>query len=142
MITNNPIWINHTRKIYTITNDHARINSPSDRPGLLSEVSTILTNLKCNVVTAKVWTHNAPTSAVVKVTGEETGGTINDPKRLSMMNQLLYNVLRYSNKLRNSETIVSEQDYERAAGDELDEKERPNVSVLNWYDKDYFVVRI
>ncbi|KAH0706333.1 hypothetical protein KY285_010837 [Solanum tuberosum] len=82
-------------KFYTITNNPIW----SDRPGLLSEVRTVLTNLKCNVVNAKVWTHNAPVAAIVQVTGEET----------------------------------RDQDYERAAGDELDEKERPN---------DYFVVTI
>ncbi|KAH0709494.1 hypothetical protein KY284_010921 [Solanum tuberosum] len=63
---------NHTRKIYTTTNDRAQVNNQSDRPGLLSEVRTVLTNLKCNVVNAKVWTHNAPVAAIVQVTGEET----------------------------------------------------------------------
>ncbi|CAH1415394.1 unnamed protein product [Lactuca virosa] len=29
-----------------------------DRPGLLSEVSAIITNLGCNVVNAEIWTHN------------------------------------------------------------------------------------
>ncbi|KAG5580252.1 hypothetical protein H5410_050879, partial [Solanum commersonii] len=98
----------HTRKISTIANDRAQVNSLSDRPRLFSEVSTILTNLKCNVVNAKVWTHNTPTTAIVQVTGEETGGTINDPERFSMMKQLLCNVLRCSNKCRNSKTIVSD----------------------------------
>ncbi|WMV58924.1 hypothetical protein MTR67_052309 [Solanum verrucosum] len=54
-----------------ITNDRARINSRSARPRLLSEVSTVLTNLKCNAANAKVWTHNAPASAIVQVTGKE-----------------------------------------------------------------------
>ncbi|KAK4721413.1 hypothetical protein R3W88_011646 [Solanum pinnatisectum] len=89
-----------------IANDRARVNSPSDRPRLLSEVSIVLTTLKCNVVNAKVWTHNAPTTTILQVTGDEMGGTINDPKRLSMMKQLLCNVLRCSNKLRNSKTIT------------------------------------
>ncbi|KAG5580260.1 hypothetical protein H5410_050887, partial [Solanum commersonii] len=78
---------------------------PSDRPGQLSEGSTVLTNLKCNVVNSKVWTHNTATTPIVQVTGEETGGTINDPERLCMMKQLLCNVLRCSNKFRNSNTI-------------------------------------
>ncbi|CAH1442479.1 unnamed protein product [Lactuca virosa] len=29
-----------------------------DIPGLLSEVSAVLTNLGCNVVNAEIWTHN------------------------------------------------------------------------------------
>ncbi|KAK6791286.1 hypothetical protein RDI58_010367 [Solanum bulbocastanum] len=89
-----------------IANDRSGVNSPSDRPRLLSEVSTVLTTLKCNVVNAKVWTHNAPTTSILQVTSEEMGGTINDPERLSMMKQLLCNVLRCRNKLRNSKTIV------------------------------------
>ncbi|KAG5621828.1 hypothetical protein H5410_007046 [Solanum commersonii] len=43
----------HTRKISKTSNDSAQVNSPSDRPGLLSHVSTVHTNLKCNVVNAK-----------------------------------------------------------------------------------------
>uniref|UniRef100_M1CXD9 Amino acid binding protein n=1 Tax=Solanum tuberosum TaxID=4113 RepID=M1CXD9_SOLTU len=75
-----------------ISDDLSRVNSPSDRPGLLYELSTTLTNLKCNVVNAKVWTHNAPAVVIMQVTGEETG----------------------------------DQDFERVAGEGLDEKERPN----------------
>ncbi|WMV07582.1 hypothetical protein MTR67_000967 [Solanum verrucosum] len=109
----------------------------SDRPGLLSEVSAVLTNLKCNVVNAEVWTHNTRAAAIMQVKDEETGGTIKDPERLSMMKQLLCNVLRCSNKLRDAKTIVSDgvshterrlyqlmfadRDYERAAGEVLDE---------------------
>lgn len=130
----------------------------SDRPGLLSEMSAVLTNLKCNVVNAEVWTHNTRAAAIMQVTDEETGGTINDPERLSMMKQLLCNVLRCSNKLRDAKTIVSDgvshterrlhqlmfadRDYERAAGEVSDEKGRPNVSVVNWQDRDYSVVTI
>ncbi|WMV15399.1 hypothetical protein MTR67_008784 [Solanum verrucosum] len=66
-------FLNHTRKISTISDDLSRVNSSSDRPGLLYELNTALTNLKCNVVNAKVWTHNAPTAAIMQVTGEETG---------------------------------------------------------------------
>ncbi|KAL3347638.1 hypothetical protein AABB24_021353 [Solanum stoloniferum] len=90
----------------------------SDRPGLLSEVTAVLTNLKCNVVNAEVWTHNTRAAAIMQVTDEETG-----ERRL---HQLMF----------------ADRDYERAAGEVLDEKERPNVSVVNWQDKDYSVVTI
>lgn len=39
----------------------------TDRPGLLSEVSAVLTSLKCNVVNAEVWTHNMRAAAVMQV---------------------------------------------------------------------------
>ncbi|XP_070044258.1 ACT domain-containing protein ACR4-like isoform X2 [Nicotiana tomentosiformis] len=139
--------------------DHTSIELiGSDRPGLLSEVSAVLTNLKCNVVNAEVWTHNTRAAAIMQVTDEENGGAINDPERLSMMKQLLCNVLRGSNKLRDAKTIVSDgvshterrlhqlmfadRDYERTADEGLDDKERPNVNVVNWQDKDYSVVTI
>ncbi|MCI39438.1 ACR4, partial [Trifolium medium] len=56
------------------TMDHTAIElMGSDRPGLLSEVSAVLTNLKCNIVNAEVWTHNMRAAAVMHVTDEETG---------------------------------------------------------------------
>ncbi|KAL3501537.1 hypothetical protein ACH5RR_035986 [Cinchona calisaya] len=136
--------------------DHTSIELiGSDRPGLLSEVSAVLTHLKCNVVNAEVWTHNTRAAAVMQVTDEETGTAITDPERLAIIKQLMCNVLKGSNKSREAKTVVShgvthterrlhqmmfaDRDYERIA---LDEKERPNVNVVNWYDKDYSVVTV
>ncbi|XP_062111318.1 ACT domain-containing protein ACR4-like [Humulus lupulus] len=139
--------------------DHTAIElTGSDRPGLLSEVSAVLTHLKCNVVSAEVWTHNTRAAAVMHVTDEETGSPISDPERLSRIKALLCNVLKGSNKSRGAKTVVShgvthtdrrlhqmmfaDRDYERSDNNGLDEKQRPNVSVVNWYDKDYSVVTI
>ncbi|KAF4367902.1 hypothetical protein G4B88_003902 [Cannabis sativa] len=140
--------------------DHTAIElTGSDRPGLLSEVSAVLTHLKCNVVGAEVWTHNTRAAAVMHVTDEETGSPISDPERLSRIKALLCNVLKGSNKSRGAKTVVShgvthtdrrlhqmmfaDRDYERSDNNEYsDEKQRPNVSVVNWCDKDYSVVTI
>ncbi|KAH0756181.1 hypothetical protein KY290_026451 [Solanum tuberosum] len=139
--------------------DHTSIELiGSDRPGLLSEVSAVLTNLRCNVVNAEVWTHNTRAAAIMQVTDDETGGAIADAEKLSMIKKLLCNVLRGSNKSRDAKTLLShgvthtdrrlhqlmfaDRDYERAAGDGSDDKERPNVNVVNWQDKDYSVVTI
>lgn len=139
--------------------DHTSIELiGSDRPGLLSEVSAVLTHLKCNVVNAEVWTHNTRAAAVMQVTDEGTGGAITDPERLAMVKRLLCNVLKGSNKSREAKTVVSlgathterrlhqmmfdDRDYERMGDDSSDEKERPNVNVVNWHDKDYSVVTI
>ena len=139
--------------------DHTAIElTGSDRPGLLSEVCAVLTHLKCNVVSAEVWTHNTCCAAVMHVTEEETGLAIGDPERLSRIKALLCNVLKGSNKSRGAKTVVShkathterrlhqmmfaDRDYERSDKDALDERQRPNVSVVNWYDKDYSVVTI
>jgi len=127
----------------------------SDRPGLLSEVSAVLTNLKCNIVNAEVWTHNTRAAAVMHVTDEETGSAITDPQRLSLIKELLCNVLGGGNKIRGSSSVVtkevnhterrlhqmmfSDRDYERV---DDDEKNRPKVTVVNWSDSDYSVVTI
>ncbi|CAK9186229.1 unnamed protein product [Ilex paraguariensis] len=139
--------------------DHSSIELiGSDRPGLLSEVSAVLTHLKCNVVNAEVWTHNSRAAAVMQVTDEETGAAITDTERLSMIKKLLCNVLKGSNKSREAKTVVShgvthterrlhqmmfaDRDYERGSDEGLDERERPDVNVVNWHDKDYSVITI
>ncbi|KAH9610340.1 hypothetical protein KSS87_001995, partial [Heliosperma pusillum] len=118
-----------------------------DRPGLLSELSTVLAQLKCNVVNAEVWTHNTRAAAVMRLTDQQTGCAITDPERLAMIKELLCNVLG-SCQSREAKTEVThvathaerrlhqmlfgDRDYERA-GDENDENERqkPDVSVVN-----------
>ncbi|KAF2292944.1 hypothetical protein GH714_029999 [Hevea brasiliensis] len=65
-----------------------------DRPGLLSEVFAVLTDLKCNVVAAEVWTHNSRMASVVYITDEATGLPIDDPDRLTKIKQLLLYVLK------------------------------------------------
>ncbi|XP_058080539.1 ACT domain-containing protein ACR4 isoform X1 [Magnolia sinica] len=130
----------------------------TDRPGLLSEVSAVLTNLKCNVVNAEVWTHNTRAAAVMHVTDEATGSAITDPDRLSKIKELLCNVLKGNNKTRGAKTVVSvgsthterrlhqmmfdDRDYERSDHVAMDDTLRPNVTVDNWYDKDYSVVTV
>jgi len=132
----------------------------SDRPGLLSEVSAVLTNLKCNILNAEVWTHNTRAAAVIHVTDEETGSAITDPQRLSLIKELLCNVLGGGNKVRGSSSVVTKEvnhterrlhqmmfadrDYERVDDDDedIDEKSRPKVTVVNWSDNDYSVVTI
>lgn len=132
----------------------------TDRPGLLSEVSAVLTHRKCNVVNAEVWTHNTRAAAVMQVTDVETGGAIMDAERLELIKLLLCNVLTGSNRSREAKTVLSrgvsqkhterrlhkmmfdDRDYEGMEDDSLDEKERPKVSVVDWTEKDYSVVTV
>ncbi|KAJ1397852.1 ACT domain [Sesbania bispinosa] len=81
--------------------------TPPMRPGLLSEVSAVLTNLKCNIVNAEVWTHNIRAAAVMHVNDEETGSAITDPQRLSLIKELLCNVLGGGNKKKRAKTVVA-----------------------------------
>ncbi|EPS70014.1 hypothetical protein M569_04746, partial [Genlisea aurea] len=129
----------------------------TDRPGLLSEVCAVLTNLKCNVVNAEVWTHNTRAAAVMQVTEEDAGGAITDPEKLSLVKKLLCNVLKgSSSKSREAKTGVShgathterrlhqmmfdDRDYERMGDNES--AHRPNVTIDDWHDRDYSVVMI
>ncbi|XP_021662507.2 ACT domain-containing protein ACR6 isoform X1 [Hevea brasiliensis] len=132
----------------------------SDRPGLLSEVCAVLTDLHCNVVNAEIWTHNARAAAVVHVTDDATGCAIKDPKRLSKIKELLCNVLKGSNDLKVAKMTLSppgitsrerrlhqimfaDRDYEKVEmvglGRHEDKSSRPHVTVLN-IEKDYSVI--
>ncbi|XP_050234974.1 ACT domain-containing protein ACR6 isoform X2 [Mercurialis annua] len=139
--------------------DHTSIElTGSDRPGLLSEVCAVLTDLRCNVVNAEIWTHNARAAAVVHVTDDATGHAIKDSKRLSTIKELLCNVLQGNNDLKAAKMSVSppgitswerrlhqimfaDRDYERAelGSDDEDKSSRPHVTVLN-IEKDYSVI--
>ncbi|XP_024994898.1 ACT domain-containing protein ACR4-like isoform X2 [Cynara cardunculus var. scolymus] len=130
----------------------------SDRPGLLSELCAVLTHLKCNVLNAELWTHNTRAASVMQVSDEESGAAISDPERLANIKQMLSNVLKGSNEAREAKTAVghgvthterrlhqmmfSVRDYERGAYEGSDEKQRPVVNVVDWYDKDCSVVTI
>lgn len=66
-----------------------------DRPGLLSEISAVLANLQFNVIAAEVWTHNRRVACVFYVNdATTTTGTVDDPNRLSLMEEQLNNILR------------------------------------------------
>lgn len=68
-----------------------------DRPGLLSEVFAVLTNLRCNIASSEVWTHGGRMAALVRVTDADTGAGIeedDDPERLDTVKRLLRHVLR------------------------------------------------
>ncbi|XP_058103072.1 ACT domain-containing protein ACR4-like isoform X2 [Magnolia sinica] len=130
----------------------------TDRPGLLSEVCAVLTDLGCHVVKAEVWTHNARAAAVVRVTDESTGSAIEDPNRFTTIKELLCNVLKGNNDPRTAKMTVSlglthterrlhqmmfaDRDFERVGGpDRADNKNsRTHVALLDCFEKDYTVV--
>lgn len=65
-----------------------------DRPGLLSEVFAVLTDLKCNIVSSEVWTHDARMAALVHVTDADTLEAIDNQDRLDTVKRLLRHLLR------------------------------------------------
>ncbi|XP_059453143.1 ACT domain-containing protein ACR3 isoform X1 [Corylus avellana] len=64
-----------------------------DRPGLLSEISAVLANLHFNVVAAEVWTHNRRIACVAYINDNTTNRAVDDPNRLSVMEEQLKNIL-------------------------------------------------
>lgn len=128
----------------------------TDRPGLLSEVSAVLTNLECNVVNAEVWTHNKRAAAVMQVTDRKSGLAISDAERLGRIKERLSNV--FKGRSRDAKTTVAmgithterrlhqmmleDRDYERYDKDWANANPTQMVSVVNWLQKDYSVVTI
>lgn len=132
----------------------------TDRPGLLSEVSAVLASLKCNVVSAEIWTHNTRAAAVMRVTDEDTGLAITDSERLERIREKLSYLLRGGNLSRGAamalssgtatthterrlhQMMLDDGDYEQLQRQAPGQSQRPNVTVRNWNDKDYSVVTI
>ncbi|MCL7039440.1 hypothetical protein MKW94_025156 [Papaver nudicaule] len=131
-----------------------------DRPGLLSDIFAVLTDLRCNVVASEVWTHNSRMASVVYITDEVSGGAIDDPDRLAKIKLLLRYVLKGIKDKQNAKTAVSvgdthtgrrlhqmmyaDRDYDRDSidGDIASDESKPLVTVANCSDKDYTVVNL
>ncbi|KAL9375567.1 hypothetical protein Peur_032446 [Populus x canadensis] len=128
----------------------------TDRPGLLSEVCAVLTDLRCNVVNAEIWAHNARAAAVIHIADQSTGTAIEDPRKLSLIKELLYNVLKGHGDFRTPIVSISSpgeihigrrlhqmmfaaRDFEMP-GSENDNSVRPYVTVFDCPDRDYTVV--
>lgn len=129
----------------------------TDRVGLLSEVFAVLSNMQCNVVDAKMWTHNGRIASLLYLTDNETGCPVEDSEKLEMIKGMLRNVLKGDNDIRSAKTSVSlavthterrlhqmmfaDRDYDRMPIVESCD-DAPVVSVQNYLEKDYSVVNI
>ncbi|KAK8516174.1 hypothetical protein V6N13_025686 [Hibiscus sabdariffa] len=146
----------------TPSKDHTLIElTGSDRPGLVSELSAVLADMGCNVVNAEIWTHNARAAAVIHVVDHSTRLAIQDPKRVSMIKELLFNVMRGDGGVRTPsarmlvsspggthrgrrlhQMLFADRDFERPDDVEFKSSKEPRVSVLDCSDRDYTVVTI
>lgn len=142
--------------------EHTSIElSGRDRPGLLSEIFAVLTDLKCNVVAAEVWTHNSRMASVVYITDETNGKPIDDPDRLANIKHLLLYVLKGDRDKPTANTAVSvgsthkerrlhqmmyaDRDYDNhtvGMGSATAERSKPLVTVDNCREKGYTVVTV
>ncbi|KAK8544285.1 hypothetical protein V6N13_034647 [Hibiscus sabdariffa] len=64
-----------------------------DRPGLISEISAALYELRCHVTAAVVWTHNARVACIIHIEDGLKGGPIMVPKRLAQVHEKLESVV-------------------------------------------------
>ncbi|XP_068634940.1 ACT domain-containing protein ACR8-like [Aristolochia californica] len=127
----------------------------TDRPGLLSEVFAVLADLQCNVVEAKVWTHNGRIASLIYVKDEDSGSPIEDSVKIDRIIGRLRNVLKGDNDIRSAKTAVSmavthterrlhqmmfaDRDYERKS---TNSSSPPVVSVQDWSERGYSVVNV
>ncbi|KAI5563663.1 hypothetical protein BDE02_14G006200 [Populus trichocarpa] len=65
----------------------------TDRPGLLSEISAVLSKLECHVTASAVWTHNNRAASIIYMEDGFQGGPITDPKRQAHVQEQLQNVV-------------------------------------------------
>ncbi|XP_059308175.1 ACT domain-containing protein ACR8-like [Lycium ferocissimum] len=129
----------------------------TDRIGLLSEVFAVLTDLQCNVVEAKMWTHNGRIASRIYIKESHSGSPIEDSQKIDRIKARLKNVLKGDNDIRSAKTSVSlavthterrlhqmmfaDRDYERKPVIRTSD-DTPIVSVLNCLEKGYSVVNI
>lgn len=130
----------------------------TDRVGLLSEVFAVLADLQCNVVDAKVWTHNGRIASLIHVKDCNSGTPIEeDPQKINKLEARLRNVLKGDNDIRGAKTSIfnavihpdrrlhqmmfADRDYQwkpifkGASGTSL-------VAVQNWAERGYSVVYV
>ncbi|GAA0150244.1 hypothetical protein LIER_37086 [Lithospermum erythrorhizon] len=79
----------------------------TDRIGLLSEVSAVLSDLQCNVVEAKLWTHNGRIASLIHVNDCDSGSPIEDSLKIDLIEGRIRNLLKGDDDIRSARTSVS-----------------------------------
>lgn len=96
---------------FTRTSDYTGVTAleltGTDRVGLLSEVFAVLANLQCDIVEAKVWTHNGRIASLIYVKDCNSGSPIEDSQQIDTIEARLRNVLKGDNDIRSAKTTVS-----------------------------------
>lgn len=129
----------------------------TDRVGLLSEVFAVLAEQQCDVVDAKVWTHNGRIASLIYVKDSNSETPIEDSQRISTIEARLRNVLKGDNDIRNAKTSVTnavlhaerrlhqmmytDRDYQRNPIFKFS-SDTPIVTVQNWAERGYSVVNV
>ena len=139
----------------------------TDRPGLMSEISALLAQMKCNVVAAELWTHNMRVACLIHVTDEATKGRIEDKCKLYRIKESLCNVLKGDKDSKGAKTdfitngvithmerrlhqmMFADRDYEKENGNydeesssDWDLRHNGKISVQDCDEKGYSVVHL
>ncbi|KAK1416210.1 hypothetical protein QVD17_31999 [Tagetes erecta] len=128
----------------------------NDRPGLISELSAILSDLQCNVVTAEIWTHNTRLAAVMHVSDKQTKSAIIEPEKLSELKKILLLVLKGGHdnkeamfKASNGCTWIDRKLHQIMFADRyyepgltLNDKRRHKLDIRSSNDKGYLEINI
>ncbi|XP_038876807.1 ACT domain-containing protein ACR8-like [Benincasa hispida] len=130
----------------------------TDRVGLLSEVFAVLADLQCDVVEAKVWTHNGRIASLIYVKDCNSGSPIEDQQKIDTIVARLRSVLKGDNDIRSAKTLVSmavthterrlhqmmfaDRDYERKPILKSNANNSPTVTVQNCAERGYSVVYV
>lgn len=134
----------------------------TDRPGLLSEISAVMTSLHCNVVGAEVWTHNGRVASVVYITDGATGRRIESPPLMVKIKGLLESVMKSNDSLtgaritfaeatthterRLHQMMFADRDFEArncggyVSGTSI--KQKPMISVRNCAETMYSIINV
>ncbi|GAU23102.1 hypothetical protein TSUD_184030 [Trifolium subterraneum] len=129
----------------------------TDRVGLLSEVFAVLAELQCDVVEAKVWTHNGRIASLIYVKDCNTGTSIEDYQKINRLEARLRYVLQGDSNVRSATTSLSDavihperrlhqmmfadRDYQKNPIFKFT-SETPLVTVQNWAERGYSVVNV
>ncbi|XP_058764155.1 ACT domain-containing protein ACR8 [Vicia villosa] len=129
----------------------------TDRVGLLSEVFAVLAEFQCDVVEAKVWTHNGRTASLIYVKDCTSGTSIEDSQKISRLEARLRYVLQGDSDIRSVKTSISDvvihperrlhqmmfadRDYQKSPILKFT-SETPLVTVQNWAERGYSVVNV
>ncbi|XP_043721313.1 ACT domain-containing protein ACR2 [Telopea speciosissima] len=92
-------------------NEHTAIElSGTDRPGLFSEISAALADLRCNVIEAHAWSHNERLACVAYIEDQLTHSRIDDPRRLATIEDHLSTVLHATTNPPASDSLGAHSD--------------------------------
>ncbi|THU54885.1 hypothetical protein C4D60_Mb11t00770 [Musa balbisiana] len=136
----------------------------ADRPGLLSEVFAVLRDVECDVVAAKVWTHNGRVASLITVRDGHPGSPADADAtlRARRVEARLGNVLRGDHAVRGArnatavasssasaahsdrrmhQLMFADRDYEQTTSG-VSTPPRSVVSVQNWVNRGYSIVNV